>query len=196
MKSLIVLASSLGMAISTAHAAPVNNAKAAELNLHRIERLVILKKIEASYQTNYRAMIVQKLTVQNPGDPSYKVTSAEVPGANGTAKTLDVLLDENGKEVSHQAYEGADSVGVPVWPNQDAITLAENSLHWLEDQGPVVAALKPYNDSMTRLDLIPGSNPTGKPVGVVDIQTTAAEPILRIYMTLEGTFDSYQLVPR
>ena len=189
----LVVTTALSLIAVSAQADTIPNAKAAELNLHRIERLVILKKIDAAYETNFKGLVLADETPTKPGDPSFKVTSSEVAGADGTAHTLDVFLDNTGKEVSHQVNVGADSVGAPTWPNADAITLAEDSMHWLEDQGPTVAELTPYLNGLTALSLSPGKLADGTQVAWVDIETTPTDPVLHVVLNLDGTFNSYQL---
>jgi hypothetical protein len=173
---------------------PIANAKAAEFSLHRIERLVILHKIDASYQTQIARIDLALQSPQEPADPTFIIRASQVPGADGTSRTIDLTFDAIGRPMNFTVAAGADSQNPPAWPLKDAITIAENSLHWLEDQGPLVDELKPFFQGMTAFVLSPVINDQGALSGAVVAYTVSrGQPTLLVSMGLDGVFQSYVL---
>ena len=175
--------------------AALPNAKVAELGLHRIERLVILKKIEEGYQTKFKGISVQVLTPGTPADPSFQVNSTQWPAADASQKTLMLGLDATGKEISHAVAGALDPVAPPTWPAADAITIAENSLHWLEDKFGTDPRLLPYYNGATKLALSQASDGAGGVLAFVDFQVAPAGAFLRITMKSDGIFSKWEILP-
>jgi len=173
----------------------VTNSKAAELALHRLERLVILKKVDASYQSKLRDIKVEDLAHATPDDPSFKVSLSEFPGVDGTQKKLEIIMNEAGRATSFHEVTGTESLTAPTWGSIDATTLAEDSLHFILDNTGQKPELAPFFNSMSSSQLIPIKDAAGSDAALLLVQAGSKYPILHITVKLDGTFESYQLVP-
>jgi hypothetical protein len=179
------------MAPALVHAHEVSNAKIIELTLHRVERLVILKKAEATFQTKLKSLKLVALPHQNETDPSFKVTAFQYAGADGTQKSLEIVLDQEGKALSFSAKPGADAVNAPDFGDKDAVALAEASMHWLEDSGTSRPELAVYGQKLTQLTITAGG-----PLALIDLQAGATDPVLQVRIKLDGSFDSADILPK
>ena len=187
---MIILASSLAQADDA-----VTNAKAAELALHRLERLVILKKVEASFQSKLQDIAVAPLTHPTPDDPSFKVTLGQFPGADGTQKKLEIILNESGRALSFNPIAGTEATNAPAWTTTDATSLSEDSLHFILDNVAQKQDLLPFFNSMTSAMLMQAKDAAGADVALLMIEAGPKDPMLHVMVKLDGTFDSYQIMP-
>jgi hypothetical protein len=194
MISLFALGTLAGSIAAQAH--EVGNAKVVELTLHRIERLVILKKMEDSFQTKLKSLKLEALPHQNEEDPSFKVTANQYAGGDGSQKSVEIILNQEGKALSFAAKPGADAVGAPDFAGTEAITLAENSLHWVEDAATSRPEIASFSQGLTELNITSGTNQAGAPVAVVDLLAGSAKSLLRIRIKLDGSFDSAEVLPK
>jgi hypothetical protein len=175
----------------------ITHSYAAELSLHRIERLVILRRLDATFQKNFARLTIDALVPQAPADPAFNIRSHQIAGLDGTARSVDLSFDQTGRALAHVVNAGADSASPPAWPIKDPVTIAENSLHWLEDEGQVVAELKPYYEKLTELEIRPELDPQGALTGAI-VSILIAAPgsaRLEVKLALDGTYLAYRLVP-
>lgn len=180
----------------TVQAQSVTRAKLAELSLHRLERLVILKKIEGTFQSKVQSLRLESIPHQTETEASFKSTILQYPGSDGTQKTLEVIMDEAGKAIKNTIAQGADAQGAFEWPDKDATTLCENALHYVQDNVLNKPELLQYDQKFSVFSLAQGTNSSGAIVAVVDIQAGPEVPILRVRMKVDGTFDSAEFIPR
>jgi hypothetical protein len=175
----------------------ITHAYAAELSLHRIERLVILRRLDASFQKNFARMIVDARTPQAPTDPAFYIRAHQSPGLDGTTRNVDLAFDQTGRALTHAVNSGAEPASPPAWPLKDPVTISENVLHWLEEEGQAVAELKPYLDRMTELEISPELDAQSALAGaLVSIRIAApGSARLDVRMALDGAFVSYALTP-
>jgi hypothetical protein len=193
---LFLGASILFTALNSAHAETVTQAKAAELALHRVERLVVLKKIEESFETKIKNLRLELVSHSTPDAPSYKVTILQYPGADGKQKALELMMNEEGKALTSNVLPGSDAVNSPTWPDKDPVTLCENSLHYVLEGASTKPELVPFFQKLTSFSLSEGTNAAGEKVAVVDMRTNDRDPILKVKMKMDGTFDSAEFVNR
>lgn len=114
---------------------PIPLAKAAELALHRIEKLVILEKIAPSYQSKFFKLSIESLVQQKAEDPAFRNLEEQYPGDDATLppSTLEIIQNADGKALSNKAADSKESTVAPTWPDKDPVTLCENGLHWIEE---------------------------------------------------------------
>jgi hypothetical protein len=175
---------------------PISNGKAAEYSLHRIERLVILHQVDPTYQSCFQRLDLTLKTPQTPTDPMFDILASEVAGADGGRMTLEMGFDPIGRPLAHTPNAGTASANPPAWPLKDAVTIAENSLHWLEDQGPQVALLTPFLNLMTSLEIEPVLDDQGKIASaLVVMRISEGAPVLHVALDLSANFVSYVIVP-
>jgi hypothetical protein len=197
-RRIITSAFSLSLLFSgRANADPdIFNAKAAELNCHRIEKLVILKKIHEHFLSGFSTISLTTLQAPNPGDPKFKITSGIEPGPDGTVDKLEVTLDSIGKPLSFSVVAGTPAALPTQWPDKDPVTLTENSLHFVLENYEKIPAIASYYTSLQQLKIYKGKNTAGEDVAVVDIEVAATDPILRIRVKFNGDFESWELISR
>ncbi len=186
---------------STTWAEEISNVKAAELALHRIERLVILRKIDESYQSKFKGLTLTLLEQTNPAeDPRFEVIAEQYPAADGTKNKLELLLDNNGKALRHAVIAGGAAEGAPTWPDKDPVTLAENALHYVIENTPAqpqipAGELLPFQRALTAFTVTSDSDAGGQQWAVVDIASSETRRVLRVNVKIDGTFGSALLLP-
>lgn len=112
--------------------AGITQVEAAELSLHRAERLIDLGKIDETYSGNFHSLAFEVLP--GPvvaGQAQYRIVHQQVPNSDGTANKLELLEDSDGKPVPNdfKTTEGSPSSNPPQWPDKIATELTEEPLH-------------------------------------------------------------------
>ena len=196
MKSIyqIVLVSSL-FSFGSANAEPITLSKAAELACHRIERLVTLKKIDEAYLTKFQTLEVVQLQPVQATDPFFKATVSQYPGSNSSRNQVELFMDNQGKTLSQNIKSGDAAINSPTWPDKDAVTLTENSLHYVlegwQGSNPLV---EPFYSSMTQLVLSQVTDEKGQLVARSEIRSSKTSDLLEVYINVDGTFNSARIV--
>ena len=168
---------------------PVAVSKAAELTCHRIERLVTLKKIDASFQDKLYSIQIVKLKPATPTDPVFKAIALQIPGADGTFKKVEIMMDASGKGLTQNVIPGTEGTTV-VWPAKDPVSLMENSLHWVLENGLTKAEIKPYYDNVSEIVLTQGKDADGKILAKVTFKISESPKLLEVILKDDGTFVS------
>lgn len=179
-------------------AGPVTQAKAAELTLHRIERLVVLKKIEEAFQNKLHSLKLERIDHQGVDQPALKATVYQGPAADGSQRAVEVILTEEGRALSHAVVAGGgEPKDAPTWPDKDPATLAENALHHVLDNAGSDPKLADFNQGFTRLTLVQVIAPPGSlRLAEVVIEAKAGEPVLKINLRADGTVETAEILPR
>lgn len=171
-------------------AATVNRGHAAELALHRVERLVLLKKADSSFLSRLQGVTVEELTHQGETTPAFKINVYQFAGTDNTRRSVEVILNQAGKTIEANVKDGSEAVGFPNWPGKDSLTLFESALHHLLHGAETDTRLKQYADSMTEFSISLGKNSQSQEVAVVDVVLGANDPILKILVKFDGKVDS------
>lgn len=172
--------------ISFAQTSPgVVKAKVAELTAHRIDRLVSLSKIDGSFLTKTAKMEVA--VVQNQAPAYYKVRVSQTQPASGDAIQMDVVYDSNGKPLSYNVLPGGNPGPDEGWTGTDAVTLLENGLHYVLENGEKDTKVKPFNTALTTITLAKGQL-DGKVVARTQMKSSESNLTLNVYLNLDGTF--------
>ncbi len=179
---------------SNAFAESVTLSKAAELACHRIERLVTLKKIDESFLNNFGTMAVVAQKQTQPTDPAFKVTASLYPGADGKSAELELLMDDQGKTLNFNVIAGPASMNAPKWLDKDAVTLTENSLHYvLEGWQTSNPAVKPFFTDLKSLRLSQVADASGQLVSRVEFLSNSVPTTLEVLLKMDGNFISAQI---
>lgn len=96
-------------------AADVSLAKAAELGLHRIERLVTLRKIEENFINKLSAVKIERA---QEGAAKFKFLGIQSAGNDGSVRQVEIMMDGSGKEKGFRIINGADAIA-PQWPQKE-----------------------------------------------------------------------------
>ena len=173
-----------------AQAAPIAVAKASELTCHRIERLVTLKKIDETFMTKLHTVTIQILPQGSSADPYFKATASQYIGADGTMNQVDIFMDDQGKALSYVVKPGAVAQAAPVWPDKDTVTLMENSLHYIIEEGPTNANVKPFYTGFTEHALTQVTDAQGQTLSRMEVHSSQTNKVLEIFLKVDGTFVS------
>lgn len=192
MKSIFIIGLVLSLS-STARADTIPTAKAAELAIHRIERLVTLHKIDENFVTHFYGVSAEGLTQNQPTDPAFKAIALQVPGADGKSHEVDIFMDATGKALSNTVINGSDSVNAPTWPDKDAVSLSEDSMHYILDNAAATPDLVPFYANFTNLILTQAQDSHGQMLSLATVRSSATNTILEIYLNFDGSFSSYNI---
>lgn len=192
MKSLLTIAGLMIFALSTsAHAGGVSNAKVAELSAHRIDRLVALNKIDASFMNKLDKMEVT--VVENQPPVHFKVRVSQTKPAQGTPLQMDISFDDDGKPLAFQVIPGGTAGPDLGWSDKDAVSLSENCLHYvLENNTDAKVAL--FDKGLATFSLSRGTL-NGQAVARGQMTSSLSSEKLNVYLMLDGTFISAEIVP-
>ena len=169
----------------------ITTGKVAELATHRIERLVTLKKIDASYML--RLEKVEVTAVANAAPVAYKALISQTAPAAGAPLQMEMTFDAKVKFIAFKLIEGGASGVDPLWTGADSLTLLETGMHFVLEN-TANKQVEPYFLAMTQSSL---SKATvgGKTVAVVKVKTSSQAQTLNIYVGLDAKFISYEIVP-
>lgn len=190
---LLVSALILSMQASAAQAAKIALAKAAELGVHRVERLVTLKKIDETFLSKFQSVEIVSLTQSAPTDPAFKATASQVPGPDGTQSIVEIFLDGAGKALSNTVKMGTEATTAPRWPEKDPVTLTENALHVVLD-GVNDPKIKPYYLGFKSLVLSQDRDAAGLTIARFKMRSNDADKVLEVVLKTDGTLISKEII--
>lgn len=168
----------------------VTSAKVIELSAHRIDRLVTLGKIDASFLKNLEKMEVT--VVQNQSPVYYKVRVSQTQPAQGAPLQLDISYDDDGKPLSFEVLSGGLAGSDAGWTDKDAGSLAENALHYiLENNTDAKVAL--FDKALSSFTLTKGTL-NGEIIARGQVLSSLTPDKLNIYVKLDGTFISAEVI--
>ena len=100
MKNLITAFAFLTIASTTfAHEdARITSGKILELTTHRIDRLVVLKKVDPNFLKHLEK--IQVTAVENQSPVAFKALASQTAPAQGQALQLEITFDKTGKRLS------------------------------------------------------------------------------------------------
>jgi len=200
MKSSInALALSAAMVFSVAASAQthLSNLEAAELAIHRVGKLVQIKKIDADFETKLKGLSVVNLKPEKETDPYFKSTAFQYPAEDKTVKAVNIWQDHMGKATKYEKVEGGDATGYPEWPKADPLTFFENGMHYVEVNAEKMEELMPYKMGLRTISLEPGKDADNKDVAIiriaVDKEKDKDDLQLLITLDLEGKAVSHKI---
>ncbi|MBC7690236.1 MAG: hypothetical protein H7222_00575 [Methylotenera sp.] len=193
MKLMATMGTLLVAQLASAHDLP--RGKVAELGLHRLERLAILKKVDASFQVNAFSMKITVLTPAQDTDPKYQVDISQGPAADATQKTLTLLADDEAKFVSFSTNTASEPASAPKYPQKDAVGFLEVALHCVQGEQVEsstvctdMAALAPFNTGFKSVSLQPTVDAQGAIIGAqAEILADGADSKVIVSIKNDGT---------
>lgn len=169
----------------------VSNAKAAELSAHRIDRLVALGKIDAGFLSRLDKLEVS--VVSNQAPVYYKVVVSQTQPVQGSPLKLEISFDDDGKPLAFKLLPGGTAGPDSGWTAKDAVSLSENALHYvLENTSNAQVAL--FDKGLTSFVLTKGDL-NGQQVARGQMTSSLTAEKLNVYLTLDGTFISAEILP-
>jgi len=173
----------LALIASPALAQDVTLARAAELGCHRIERLRDLGRIHESYVNKFQSLRIEE---NSSGGGKFKFTAFQAPGTNGSAHQIELNLAADGKVVgAHKEITGTDGTS-PLWPDKDPVTLTENGLHFVLENGPINAEIAPFFNALTEA-FITQVQESGQTLARVQFKNSQSAKVLEVTLKTDGT---------
>ncbi|MGZ3744842.1 MAG: DUF6488 family protein [Pseudobdellovibrionaceae bacterium] len=194
MKKLMIVISLLMTSLSAvAHldGPGVSNAKALELAAHRVERLAILGKIDASFLKKLDKMEVA--VVPNQAPVYYKVRISQTQPTQGAALQLDLTFNEDGKALEYQVLPGGSAGPDLGWSDMDAASLLEGTLHYILDN-KTDAKISSFDKGIASI-VLSKETLNGESVARAQASSILTSEKLNIYLKLNGAFISAEIVP-
>lgn len=193
MKNLILAASFFAALTAFAHEEDPNAvaiAKATELGVHRIERLVILKKIDPMFADSLAIMRAERT-----GDSTqpYRVEAEALPDAHGKSSRVQMLSDSAGKVLSYTVSETFVPAAPVAWPILDAATLMEEGLHFVLDGWVTHPEVKPFFLGLTSISMRAGTDEAGHLIALFEVTSDDDPRVLHIALNADGSFRNYEL---
>jgi hypothetical protein len=168
----------------------VTPAKIAELTAHRIDRLVSLKKIDTSFNTRTESILI---STEGLAPVAYKALVSQTKPAEGEPLQLEIYFDAAAKPLSFKVIPGGVTGIDPQWPDKDAVSLLEYSLHEIlenaadEQVGPFYAGLTSVTLSEDTMHNMPAAK--------IQVTSSLTTKKLNIYLMPDGSFMSSEVVP-
>jgi hypothetical protein len=190
MKNLMIAAMMALLPIS-AFAQSVTSAKVAELTAHRIDRLVVLGKIDASFN---KKLAMVEVSAAGPTPVAFRSLVSQTQPTTGAPIQLELLFDAAAKPLSFKVLPGGVAGPDPGYNGgQDAVSLFENSMHYILNNAtdPKIA---PFYNGLTTVML------TKVKMGDMDmaqaqVMSSATTQKLNVNLMLDGMFMSAEVVP-
>ena len=164
--------------------------KATELAVHRIERLVTLKKIDATFQT---ALIGLRAESSSENGATYKVYGYVSPGADGKSLTLTLWMDNQGKTLSYNVTQAQAPANPFVWPVKDSVTLMEEGLHFVLEGWVKNPEVKAFYLGLKSISMMPVKDAQGNLLAQFKVTSDDDARTLTINLKADGTFVSFDL---
>lgn len=164
--------------------------KAVELGVHRIERLVTLRKIDPMFINSLYAMKAER--TNDPAMP-FKVYGFAQPDANNQASTISMSSDPTGKVLSHNLSAIFQPANPAQWPEADSATLMEDALHFVLEGWVRNPEVKPYYLGLKEITLTPRQDQNGKMIAEFSVSSEGETKVLWIKLKTDGTFISYEI---
>lgn len=192
MKKLVALvASSLSLVVINANAAATPGV-AGELGLHKTERLVALKKIDASFLTQ-----TVSLTASATG-AGFSVMLMEGNDSTGKARMLMMTSDKDGKVLTYKEMAAGVPASPVALPIKNALTMLELTMHCTEGElisGSDVckksAFATMYGDHFKSASLALTKDATGKITGAeVSVQGDGLAKTMVVALANDGSLVS------
>lgn len=164
--------------------------KATELGVHRIERLVTLKKIEDTFRSNLVAMTAER---SNENGAVFKVYAHQAPGADGSSSVVTLWMDGEGKTLSFTVTPGATPANATQWPDKDAVSLLEEGLHFVLEGWVQNPEVKAFYLGLKSISMAPVQDAQGNLLAQFKVTSDDDARTLTIILKPDGTFVSHEI---
>ena len=192
-KLLITVMSILFSAGASAHKqAPdvIAVSKAVELGVHRIERLVTLKKIDEAFRLH---LIGLGAELSQENGATYKVHGYMAPGADGKSTTITLWMDNQGKTLAYNVTAASAPSNPFSWPTKDSVTLMEEGLHFVLEGWAQHPEVKSFYTGLQTISLTPVRDGQGNIQAQFKVTSDDTPQTLFINLKTDGTFLSYEV---
>ncbi len=188
----VVLSAVVAFSGMKAQAARIASGNAAELAAHRIEKLVLLKKLPASFQKNFKGLGVTEITPGGVNTPSFEVVGSQEADQGEVANAVSVILDENGKALSSTVAAGKPASQPTTWTDKDPLTLVELAVHHIEHKMSADSKLHPFYHGMTALQINQMKHGSHT-MAVIEFLSNAGDSRLVMNLNTDGSLVDYTI---
>lgn len=164
--------------------------KATELAVHRIERLVTLKKIDAVFQT---ALIGLRAESSAENGATYKAYGYVAPGSDGKSLTITLWMDNQGKTLAYNVTQAQAPANPFAWPVKDSVTLMEEGLHFVLEGWVQNPEVKAFYLGLKSISLAPAQDAQGNLIAQFKVTSDDDTRTLTINLKADGTFVSHEI---
>lgn len=164
--------------------------KATELAVHRIERLVTLKKIDAVFQT---ALVGLRAESSTENGATYKTYGYVSPGADGKSLTITLWMDNQGKTLAYNVTQAQAPANPFAWPVKDSVTLMEEGLHFVLEGWVQNPEVKAFYLGLKSISLMPAQDAQGNLIAQFKVTSDDDARTLTINLKADGTFVSHDI---
>lgn len=164
--------------------------RATELAVHRIERLVILKKIDAVFLT---ALVGLRAETSSENGATYKVSGYVAPGADGKSLSITLWQDIQGKTLAFNVAQASLPVSPFTWPTKDSVTLMEEGLHFVLEGWVQYPEVKAFYTGLQTIDLAPVQDAQGNLLAQFKVTSHEDARTLTILLKSDGSFVSHEI---
>lgn len=164
-------------------------AKATELGVHRIERLVTLNRLDPMFTSNLQMLRAERVS---DGAAVYKITAFTEPGADKQSSTLTLLSDNQGKVLSHVAGAVVTPLNPIAWPIKDALTLFEDALHFVLEGWVQHPEVKAFYLGLMTISLV-AEKSGGQLVAHFSVTSDDDPRTLHIFLNPDGSVISHEI---
>lgn len=164
--------------------------KATELAVHRIERLVTLRRIDPSFRNNLVSLRAERSTENGA---TYKVNAAIEANANGQQSVVTLWQDNEGKTLTHSVASVPLPASPFVWPEKDAASLMEEGLHFVLEGWTQHPEVRAFYLGLQTILLSPVRDSQGNLVAQFRVTSDDDARTLTINLKPDGTFLSHEI---
>ena len=164
--------------------------KATELGVHRIERLVTLKKIDEAFVSHLIGLRAERSTENGA---TYKVHGYVAPGADGKSLTITLWMDNQGKTLAYNVTQAGLPANPFSWPVKDAATLMEEGLHFVLEGWVQNPDVKAFFTGLQTIALAPAQDAQGNLIAQFKVTSDDDARTLTINLKADGTFLSHSI---
>lgn len=161
--------------------------KGAEFAVHRIDRLVTLKRIDPVFVSNLKAVTGERI---NENGARFRFLGVTEPDAQNQVSAITILMDAQGKVLSHSVTGTVTPANPVSWPSKNAASLIEEALHFVVDSGERFPEIKPFYLGLTSIGLEPLKD-KGELLAHLKVTSDDDKRTLHIYLKTDGTYVSH-----
>lgn len=195
MKNLLLSALTMVSIVAGANvavAAPAANLTAAELAVHRVDKLILLKKVDSAFKTKLRSVEVVNLQNGGAGKPTFQIVISQEGDAGAMAPMLTIVSDESGKPLSNSVMAGKAATRPTVWTAKDPGTLIEIASHHVEHLAGSDKKIAQFIKPLKAIRIMQGTL-SGKLVARVEFIANGVKEKLTMFLALDGTLISTEV---
>ena len=163
--------------------------KAAELGLHRVERLVALKKIDETFITRLQTITLKMLDPSQNAGASYSTIIGQQGNEGTDALRIEIKQDGNGRALNFTLLPGTAPANPIMWSAKDPLSLTEMVLHHVTEAGHGDMDFSDFDKGMTDLTMNPVTTSNGE-IAQATIHSSLTTKVLVIWLQMDGTFIS------